>query len=119
MVFPSCLRMENVELRIENGFAAIDSYRPDHVELLKAGRIVTLCPAISTPTKGLVDVVKGFDSAPLLRKKFFLPCAPSGASPHPAGGERRRASFIAVVREIRRQNPFPSNDRAWRGDRRD
>src|SRR6266540_419941 len=87
--------------------------------LLKAGRIVTLRPAISAPAKGLVDVLECFISFSPSHKKASLPCAHSGASLHTAGDESSCASFIPVVREIRRQGPFPSNDRAWRVDRRD
>src|SRR5262249_8853856 len=87
-------------------------------QLLKAGRIVTLRPAISAPAKGLVDVLQCFISFSPSHKKASLPCTHSGAFLHPAGGERRRASFIVMVREIRRQGPFPSNDRTWRVDRR-
>src|SRR5262245_974839 len=67
-------------------------------------------PGNSGSPKGLVDVVKGFDSAPAPCKKFPLPCSSSGASLHTAGDECRCASFIAVVHVIRRQGPFPSND---------
>jgi hypothetical protein len=51
--------------------------------------------------KGFVDAVKGFDSATHPHKKVSLSCSPSVSSLHPAGGKRRRATFIAVVREIR------------------
>src|SRR5262245_23268988 len=88
-------------------------------QLLNAGRIVTLRLAISAPAKGLVDVLECFISVSPSRKKVSLPRASSGAFLHTASDECRRASFIAVVREIRRQGPFPSNDRTWRVDRRD
>src|SRR5262245_55296761 len=96
-LFPQCASRRDCTLEAMRTQGARNTMR--RPQLLKAGGIAKLRPAISAPAKGLVDVVKGFDSAPLPRKKVSLPCSFSGASFYIAGGERRRASFIAVVRE--------------------